>query len=554
MGQAKNAVAGQAGQKQKEQLSVLQKFRNGAFNVLVSTCIGEEGLDIGEVDVIVLFDITSSPTRMVQRIGRTARKRNGRVVLLAMEGKEQNKMREAANKSHHLQGVLKLDCFKLYPHSPRISDAIPLCMLPEPPAVGIPEPPVFLEEAGAAEHAAREAEEAIARAERNATEQAAREAEEAQAKAERDAAEEAAREAEEAKAKAEKEATREMEEAKARAERSAAEQAAREAEEAKPKAEKEVAEQVAQQQKLKHKHSVGVSKQTPPPVSQQVTFDYDVTDAAESGDEHFEAAQPVFDGESDTFSLLRQAGDSRHTGFACATEAVHTVAAAAQTAASGGEAAAVDGGIVDAPPAADEEWSDFDLDDSQLDDENGGGNRAANSSGVGGDADGRGHQGGARLILAIDSKLLCRGVGGPLRHSQRLQLDVVKLDRVDFVPSTRCAVKRVEWAALVVDACGPKKILGELSQLLDAHSVLYLLVEHGGAKDDNVSAQRGVAAMARLVQMPSLRVLHSHSIDDTVAFLGSIARCGVRWHIGVFLAVFVVIFLATRVLFVQASH
>ena len=98
---------------------------------------------------------------------------------------------------------------------------------------------------------------------------------------------------------------------------------------------------------------------------------------------------------------------------------------------------------------------------------------------------------------------------------------------------------------LVVDACGPKKILGELSQLLDAHSVLYLLVEHGGAKDDSVSAQRGVAAMARLVQMPSLRVLHSHSIDDTVAFLGSIARCGVRWHIGVFLAVFVVIFLAS---------
>ena len=34
---------------QKEQIAVVKKFRDGGYNTLVSTCVGEEGLDIGEV-------------------------------------------------------------------------------------------------------------------------------------------------------------------------------------------------------------------------------------------------------------------------------------------------------------------------------------------------------------------------------------------------------------------------------------------------------------------------------------------------------------------------
>lgn len=37
------------GMSQKEQKRILQGFRQKAFNVLVATCIGEEGLDIPEV-------------------------------------------------------------------------------------------------------------------------------------------------------------------------------------------------------------------------------------------------------------------------------------------------------------------------------------------------------------------------------------------------------------------------------------------------------------------------------------------------------------------------
>ena len=64
------------------------RFRTGGYNTLVATCVGEEGLDIGEVDLIVLFDVSKSPIRLVQRMGRTGRKREGRIVVLVTEGIE----------------------------------------------------------------------------------------------------------------------------------------------------------------------------------------------------------------------------------------------------------------------------------------------------------------------------------------------------------------------------------------------------------------------------------------------------------------------------------
>ena len=65
---------------QQEQLRVVQEFRSGGYNTLVCTSIGEEGLDIGEVDLIVCFDSQSSPTRMLQRMGRTGRARRVRAL------------------------------------------------------------------------------------------------------------------------------------------------------------------------------------------------------------------------------------------------------------------------------------------------------------------------------------------------------------------------------------------------------------------------------------------------------------------------------------------
>ena len=53
MGQSRGAKGkGEArgsGISQKEQKEVLAAFREGKFNVMVATCIGEEGLDICQV-------------------------------------------------------------------------------------------------------------------------------------------------------------------------------------------------------------------------------------------------------------------------------------------------------------------------------------------------------------------------------------------------------------------------------------------------------------------------------------------------------------------------
>lgn len=80
------------GQSQKLQQAIVKQFREGVFNVLVATCIAEEGLDIGEVDLIVSFDALTSPVRMIQRMGRTGRKRVGKVIILVTEGDEEKKL------------------------------------------------------------------------------------------------------------------------------------------------------------------------------------------------------------------------------------------------------------------------------------------------------------------------------------------------------------------------------------------------------------------------------------------------------------------------------
>ncbi|KAK3362779.1 hypothetical protein B0T25DRAFT_442179 [Lasiosphaeria hispida] len=94
------------GMKQKDQIDTVAKFKDGEFNVLVATSIGEEGLDIGQVDLIVMYDASASPIRMLQRMGRTGRKRAGNVVILLMKDKEYNKFEEARAKYSAMQRAI----------------------------------------------------------------------------------------------------------------------------------------------------------------------------------------------------------------------------------------------------------------------------------------------------------------------------------------------------------------------------------------------------------------------------------------------------------------
>jgi hypothetical protein len=105
VGQA--AADGTLGMNQNEQKETMRKFREGDYNVLVATSIGEEGLDIGEVDLIVQYDCLSSHIRTVQRTGRTGRKRGGRVIQLLSIGDEEEAFKKQLKSAQAVQKLLK---------------------------------------------------------------------------------------------------------------------------------------------------------------------------------------------------------------------------------------------------------------------------------------------------------------------------------------------------------------------------------------------------------------------------------------------------------------
>lgn len=74
------------GLSQKEQKEILDQFRNNEFNVLISTSVGEEGIDIPSVDKVIFYEPVPSAIRHIQRRGRTGRNENGEVIILYTEG------------------------------------------------------------------------------------------------------------------------------------------------------------------------------------------------------------------------------------------------------------------------------------------------------------------------------------------------------------------------------------------------------------------------------------------------------------------------------------
>ncbi len=78
--------AGNEGMDQETQRASLEAFRSGEFRVLVSSSIGEEGLDVPDVDLVVFYEAVPSEIRFIQRRGRTGRTAAGRVVILLAEG------------------------------------------------------------------------------------------------------------------------------------------------------------------------------------------------------------------------------------------------------------------------------------------------------------------------------------------------------------------------------------------------------------------------------------------------------------------------------------
>ncbi|KAJ3558501.1 hypothetical protein NM688_g891 [Phlebia brevispora] len=107
--------SGKKGYGQKQQLEVIKKFKAGEYNVLVSTSIGEEGLDIGEIDMIICYEAQKSSVRMLQRIGRTGRKRDGYVHVLMSEVREERNWEKANENYEDVQRfIIRAEDLELY--------------------------------------------------------------------------------------------------------------------------------------------------------------------------------------------------------------------------------------------------------------------------------------------------------------------------------------------------------------------------------------------------------------------------------------------------------
>ncbi len=89
-GVSAKALVGTSGMSQKKQKILLDAFRAKAFNVLVCTSVGEEGLDIPAVDTVVFYEAVPSEIRLIQRRGRAGRiKAGSAVVLVAKNTKDE---------------------------------------------------------------------------------------------------------------------------------------------------------------------------------------------------------------------------------------------------------------------------------------------------------------------------------------------------------------------------------------------------------------------------------------------------------------------------------
>lgn len=95
------------GLKQEEQIRILREFRKGEFNVLVSTSIGEEGLDVPAVDYAIFYEPVPSAIRTIQRRGRVGRQIAGKVIFIITKGtRDEAYYWSASRKEKRMKGIL----------------------------------------------------------------------------------------------------------------------------------------------------------------------------------------------------------------------------------------------------------------------------------------------------------------------------------------------------------------------------------------------------------------------------------------------------------------
>jgi len=100
--------AGDEGLSQKSQVKILEQFKELKYNTIVCTSVGEEGLDIPSVDLVVFYEPVPSEIRSIQRRGRTGRQSAGKVVvLIARETRDEAFFWVSKYKEKRMKTILK---------------------------------------------------------------------------------------------------------------------------------------------------------------------------------------------------------------------------------------------------------------------------------------------------------------------------------------------------------------------------------------------------------------------------------------------------------------
>ena len=92
-GHGHDAAALHGGMAQDQRDRVMNRFRDGALDILVATDVAARGLDIDHVSHVVNYDIPSNPEAYVHRIGRTGRAGREGVAITLVEPREQRLLR-----------------------------------------------------------------------------------------------------------------------------------------------------------------------------------------------------------------------------------------------------------------------------------------------------------------------------------------------------------------------------------------------------------------------------------------------------------------------------
>jgi ATP-dependent RNA helicase DeaD len=92
-GRGYDTAALHGGLVQEQRDRVMNRFRDGAIQILVATDVAARGLDIEQVSHVVNYDVPSDPEQYLHRIGRTGRAGRKGVAVTLVEPREQRLLR-----------------------------------------------------------------------------------------------------------------------------------------------------------------------------------------------------------------------------------------------------------------------------------------------------------------------------------------------------------------------------------------------------------------------------------------------------------------------------